>query len=70
MGKRAAGSSKIKYRLNGNWPASRENSPGSNQANRRSRKNYISSEDRPDSAENSQDSQVNKKWWGNRAKSS
>lgn len=69
MGNIAAGSIRMKDRPNEDWPASRENSPGGNQANRSGRKNYRPSEDRPDSPENSQDAQVNKKWRENRAKS-
>lgn len=67
MGNRAAGSSRIKYRPNEDWPASRENSPGSNQVDRSSRKKFRPSEDRPESPENSQVN--NQRWRENRANS-
>lgn len=67
MGNRVAGNSRTIYRPNEDWPASRETSPGSNQANRSGRKQYRPSEDRPESLENSQVS--NQEWRENRAHS-
>lgn len=67
MGKRAAGSSKVKYRPNEDWPASNETSPGSNQANRSGRKIHRPNEDRPESLESSQGNKQG--WRGDRANS-
>lgn len=60
MGNRAAGSSRIKYRPNEDWPESRETFLGNNQANRSGRKKYRPSEDWPESPETSQGH--NKEW--------
>lgn len=66
-GKRADGSSRIKYRPNEDWPASRETSPGSYQANPSGREKYRPGGGWPGSPEGSQSNY--RIWRGSRANS-